>query len=1081
MLLAQSNAEVTEDLRATLQANGQGILLQWWGNAGRTYFVQTSPTLNLGVDWSYEGHVLTGTGVLLSVSLPAQPSPSFIRLRYTNQPVTGDPYEADPDQDGLSNREEIQTHGTNPLDPDSDDDGMPDGWEHRHGLDFNDARDADLVLDPALTQAQRAELMDIKQAGVVMSYPEDYAASWAWSQLQWEWMSRIDPDHDGWTNLEEFLSGTDPRVADTTYLRVRRGGVQSATAGQGLTEPFVVQAIREVMGAGGMRTGFTALADEEVTFSGPADMLFIPEGDEPSPGANPLTLKTDDAGYVHVRAQAPSQAGRHTIFVRLGSGREAALSLEVQPPEMGGVPGGGGPGTGPGSPQPNPEFTLQWQHVWRSASVQGSNSTGGFSNHRTHQKAAAPGVQPQRAGAEAGYPSMSSPAGHYGHNDSDFAQRDPQMVETWRILYDPAWREYWSSDFGTTYVQDWHKSAPPLIAESILAIPFESFSTLLWTQAREEHVFGLSRSRVGPWIEGEENGETVRGCEITASTTQYRARLVAMKDGQPVVLPQGTTLALPVMETVTQFDTETGAGVATETRIRKTLQMVIPPGASTSTPIETGDLMSPAAPNTEKLLRLLPIDIKWEAKPVFANVDDNPDPWTNKTNGKRIMVGAPENDHGGDMRRELNVKVSIPGYANQPVYLKVFDVDDPSTVSDPGDKLDPNDDTGDDNMHAVGLGDNWGHFIPQAAKLITVTLNSSGETTATFKVNQQPGNNYRVAVAIKDGDLNVLQVTNPGGQGFVTPDDKSVSGFNGAVSPMLTVWRKLHIEVDSMEAVTNPKDSPDRVDAVGDHWATDTSGLQNRQRLYLAGSLPEGSNFYERGRLKAGGAEYMIVESGSDWVTLSTSVQSVPPGFIGPVEIYDDDDRGLAGPPLPKPSLITQGVKDIFKRAYIAIEERTQNPTKTIPFKLYTSVTHPLLADSSLNNAIDTNGDDWGGFWNHYVISSYQPQMSEANDPSGDVVEGATMPPGYGPRYSVIFVETIRDATAGILDLDDVEFKTRLDEIVAHEIGHGPNDPGGIFAGSHPESGLMGEGAPQHDFSAESLRRLRQVYRWQEP
>jgi len=33
------------------------------------------------------------------------------------------------------------------------------------------------------------------------------------------------------------------------------------------------------------------------------------------------------------------------------------------------------------------------------------------------------------------------------------------------------------------------------------------------------------------------------------------------------------------------------------------------------------------------------------------------------------------------------------------------------------------------------------------------------------------------------------------------------------------------------------------------------------------------------------------------------------------------------------------------------------NPTKTIPFKLYTSVTHPLLADSSLNNAIDTNGD----------------------------------------------------------------------------------------------------------------------------
>jgi len=51
VLLAQSIAEPTENLRATLQANGQSILLQWWGKSGRTYFVQTSPTLNLGEDW----------------------------------------------------------------------------------------------------------------------------------------------------------------------------------------------------------------------------------------------------------------------------------------------------------------------------------------------------------------------------------------------------------------------------------------------------------------------------------------------------------------------------------------------------------------------------------------------------------------------------------------------------------------------------------------------------------------------------------------------------------------------------------------------------------------------------------------------------------------------------------------------------------------------------------------------------------------------------------------------------------------------------------------------------------------------
>lgn len=284
-----------------------------------------------------------------------------------------------------------------------------------------------------------------------------------------------------------------------------------------------------------------------------------------------------------------------------------------------------------------------------------------------------------------------------------------------------------------------------------------------------------------------------------------------------------------------------------------------------------------------------------------------------------------------------------------------------------------------------------------------------------------------------------------------------------------------------MAAATTPKDSPDRVDAVGDHWEWDNSSGPQRSRLYLAGSLPEGNNFYERGKVKAGSAEYKIAESGDNWVTLSGAAQSFPSGLLGAVEIFDDDDRDLPGPPLPKTGLISQGVKGIYKRAYIDVVERTQNPTQSIPFKLYTSVVHPLLADSSLNDAIDTDGDDTGGFWNHYMIASYQPHKSASDDPAGNSVEGATMPTGYGPRYSVIFVETIRDFKAGFLDLNIADFNTRLDEIVAHEIGHGPNDPGGFFAGSHPESGLMDDSASQHHFSAESLKRFRQVYRWQEP
>lgn len=77
-----------------------------------------------------------------------------------------DPYE-DLDGDGLTNLGEFAV-GSNPLDPDTDDGGCPDGWEVEHGLDPTKAKD-DL------------------------------------------W----DNDNDGWSNYREYLEGTDPRDPNT--------------------------------------------------------------------------------------------------------------------------------------------------------------------------------------------------------------------------------------------------------------------------------------------------------------------------------------------------------------------------------------------------------------------------------------------------------------------------------------------------------------------------------------------------------------------------------------------------------------------------------------------------------------------------------------------------------------------------------------------------------------------------------------------------------------------------------------------------------------------------------------------------
>ena len=60
-----------------------------------------------------------------------------------------DPYDPDSDDDGLNDGDEVNVHGTDPLDSDSDDDGLNDGDEvNVHGTDpLNADSDGDLLDD----------------------------------------------------------------------------------------------------------------------------------------------------------------------------------------------------------------------------------------------------------------------------------------------------------------------------------------------------------------------------------------------------------------------------------------------------------------------------------------------------------------------------------------------------------------------------------------------------------------------------------------------------------------------------------------------------------------------------------------------------------------------------------------------------------------------------------------------------------------------------------------------------------------------------------------------------------------------
>ncbi len=93
-----------------------------------------------------------------------------VQIHHTN------PLVVDTDGDGMTDKQETDSL-YNPLDPDMDRDGMSDGWEHGHGLDPRDSTGDD--------------------------GPDG------------------DPDHDGLSNLDEYLNGTNPHHPDSPSFHIR--------------------------------------------------------------------------------------------------------------------------------------------------------------------------------------------------------------------------------------------------------------------------------------------------------------------------------------------------------------------------------------------------------------------------------------------------------------------------------------------------------------------------------------------------------------------------------------------------------------------------------------------------------------------------------------------------------------------------------------------------------------------------------------------------------------------------------------------------------------------------------------------
>jgi hypothetical protein len=161
---AQTSTDPNEGSRLTYDSALGSYDLSWWGQPGRTYFIQQSDNLTA---WEYLPLIESGTDDLLSWGFTSTASKFFLRLRHSDIP-TIDPFNADFDGDKVSNIDEL-LQGSDPLvSLDLDLDGLPDDWE-----------------------------------------------KWRFGNLASN--ANGDLDGDGLSNLEEFVHETDPNSPDSDF------------------------------------------------------------------------------------------------------------------------------------------------------------------------------------------------------------------------------------------------------------------------------------------------------------------------------------------------------------------------------------------------------------------------------------------------------------------------------------------------------------------------------------------------------------------------------------------------------------------------------------------------------------------------------------------------------------------------------------------------------------------------------------------------------------------------------------------------------------------------------------------------
>ncbi|MFN3232807.1 MAG: hypothetical protein ACE363_11710 [Alphaproteobacteria bacterium] len=541
-------------------------------------------------------------------------------------------------------------------------------------------------------------------------------------------------------------------------------------------------------------------------------------------------------------------------------------------------------------------------------------------------------------------------------------------------------------------------------------------------------------------------------------------------------------------------------------------------------------------PETDKIaVTVLAVDnMKWHGKDNSRNDDEilDPDPNHPIIKGRaggpaqsgnpyddpvRVFPGKRyvDNKATGEVRSkvELEVILNVEPPRKTQVHLRAFDVDDPSADDDEVD-----DETkADDNRGEKPAGS--GMFTK--SKSDTLALEISEKTAkAEFQVTMQPGDNFRVAAAgdedflkglinddtkLGDGWENLARIVD---QRLLSKgkkaEDAEVQKPESYLSDTLTVWRFLHVELDSMEPVEGnimrgnvtsitPAGTVQGIPAwtigttlniVVSDWPSDGIGGKGQWDRFFGGQMRlDGVRYSVVGNTARGAPDDItVVGSALNDETYRKTLMNKS------FEIEDDDmkpvtiagNAGQAGPfsdgaviPLPPDDRLQDTPDNAYFPAYVFPRTDTlksgPGTRKFIGNLRIDTVDYVRRYFGGFSQKDNHNDPD---LWTVYLLGALQGVHWE--DADGKHAEGGE---GIGGVAGEADGER---GTGGLIywasgsELEQTNGSGpgwRLIDATVHEIGH-------LFGGDHTDTGLMSDGEngnppPTGDFSDVTLDKIR--------